>query len=187
MTVGKDEADLTLRTYSELEKWMNKKDLKGLRWKSVWFEGVDHGSMVGKSLYDGLLFIFNEWRIPDSVLTAGDVDKIENLRKEIAKKFRDIDMPAIPENRLNALGYRFLNEKSYDKAIDILRYNIKLYPNSPNTYDSLAEAYLTKGDKENAIKYYKLAVEKNPRHSEYEKRLLQSSQGKLKELGVEVK
>jgi tetratricopeptide (TPR) repeat protein len=69
-------------------------------------------------------------------------------------------------------------------TIKILSYKITLYPNSPNTYDSLAEAYLTKGDKENAVKYYKLAIEKNPGNSACEKRLLQSSQGKLKELGV---
>ncbi len=45
---------------------------------------------------------------------------------------------------------------------------------------------LTKGDKENAVKYYRLAVEKNPGNSDFEKRLLQSSKAKLKELGVEI-
>jgi predicted alpha/beta superfamily hydrolase len=187
MTVGRDEADLTRKTYSDLEKWMNTRDLKGLRWKSAWFDGVDHGSMVGKSLYDGLLFVFEGWRIPDSILTSGDIAKIEGHGKEMARKFSGIDLPPIPENRLNALGYRFINEKAYDKAIDVLRYNIKLYPNSPNTYDSLGEAYLTKGDRENAAKYYKLAVEKNPGNTENEKRILQSSKSKLKELGIEIK
>lgn len=187
MTVGKDETDLTRNTYVELEKWMNKKDLKGLRWKSVWFEGVDHGSMVGKSLYDGLLYLFDGWRIPDSIMASGDVARIESHLKVIAKKFEGLDQIAIPENRLNALGYRFINERSYDKAVEVLAYNIRLYPNSPNTYDSLAEAYFSKGDRENAIKYYKLAVEKNPGNTDYEKRILQSSKGKLKELGVDMK
>jgi len=186
MTVGRDEADLTLKTYTGLESWMNKKDLKGLRWKSVWFDGVDHGSMVGKSLYDGLLYLFDGWKIPDSVLLSGDVAKIESHVKTTATRFGGLDQTAIPENRLNALGYRFINEKSYDKAVAVLAYNARLYPNSANTYDSLAEAYLTKGDKENAIKYYKLAVEKNPGSSEFEKRLLESSKAKLKELGVEM-
>jgi len=186
MTVGKDETDLTRNTYIELEKWMNNKDLKGLRWKSVWFEGVDHGSMVGKSLYDGLLYLFDGWKIPDSIMISGDIALIEEHVKQIAKKFEGLDQPAFPENRLNALGYRFINEGSYDKAVDILAYNIRLYPDSPNTYDSLGEAYLTKGDRENAIKYYKLAVEKNHRSTDYEKRILQNSRGKLKELGIEI-
>ena len=187
MTVGKNETDLTRNTYIELEKWMNTKDLKGLRWKSVWFEGVDHGSMVGKSLYDGLLFSFDGWRVPESVLAAADITELENHAKEVARKFSGIELPVLPENRLNALGYRFLNEKAYDKAIDVLRYNVKLYPNSPNTYDSLGEAFLIKGDKENAVKYLKLAVEKNPGKTEYEKRILESSKDKLKKLGIEMK
>ncbi len=187
LTVGRGESDLTLRTYADLESWMNKKDLKGLRWKSMWFDGVDHSSMVGKSLYDGLLFLFDEWKIPDSILISGDVAKIEGHVKAAAKKFEGIDLPAAPENRLNATGYRFINEKSYDKAIAVLAYNVKLYPNSPNTYDSLAEAYFSKGDKENAIKYYRLAVEKNPGRSDLERRILQGSKAKLKELGVEMK
>ncbi len=186
MTVGKDETDLTRSTYVELEQWMNKKDLKGLRWKSVWFDGVDHGSMVGKSLYDGLLYVFDGWKIPDSILASGDVARIESHLEMTAKRFEGLDQPAIPENRLNALGYRFIQEGSYDKAVDILDYNVRLYPNSPNTYDSLAEAYFTTGDRENAIKYYKLAVEKNPGNTDYEKRILQNSKGKLKQLGIDI-
>ncbi len=147
---------------------------------------VDHGSMVGKSLWDGLLYLFDGWKIPDSVMASGDVARIEGHVKAMAGRFEGIDQPAIPENRLNALGYRFINEKSFDKAIDILAYNVRLYPDSPNTYDSLGEAYLAKGDRESAIKYYKLAVEKNPGNSDNEKRILQNSKGKLKELGIDL-
>jgi len=142
--------------------------------------------MVGKSLYDGLLYLFDGWKIPDSIMISGDIALIEEHVKQIAKKFEGLDQPAFPENRLNALGYRFINEGSYDKAVDILAYNIRLYPDSPNTYDSLGEAYLTKGDRENAIKYYRLAVEKNRGNTDYEKRILQNSRGKLKELGIDI-
>jgi len=41
------------------------------------------------------------------------------------------------------------------------------------------------GDKDNAIKFYKAAVELNPGDSDYAKRVLQNSKTKLKELGVE--
>lgn len=183
MTVGKEEAPLTRDTYVELEKWMNKKDLKGLRWKSVWFEGVDHGSMVGKSLYDGLLYLFEGWRIPDSVLVAGEIARIEEYREQMAKRFPGLSQIPIPEERLNAVGYRLINQKNYDRAVEILTYAVKTYPGSPNAYDSLAEAYLIKNDKESAIKFYRLAVEKNPGNTAFEKRILQNSRDKLKELG----
>ena len=41
------------------------------------------------------------------------------------------------------------------------------------------------GEKEKAIRYYKLAVKLNPGDSEYAKRVLKNSKEKLRELGVE--
>jgi cytochrome c-type biogenesis protein CcmH/NrfG len=38
-----------------------------------------------------------------------------------------------------------------------------MFPESINVYDSLGEAYLAKGDKENALKNYKKSVELNPK------------------------
>jgi tetratricopeptide (TPR) repeat protein len=56
---------------------------------------------------------------------------------------------------------------------------------SVNAHDSLGEAYMIMGDKEKAIKFYKLAVELNPGDTPYAKRVLQNSKDKLRELGVE--
>jgi predicted alpha/beta superfamily hydrolase len=182
MTVGKKEQALTISTYTELEKWMKAKDLKGLTWQSEWLDNVDHSSMLGKSLYDGLLFIFDGWKIPFDVVLSGDISAIEGHAAKIKAKFGGQLDYNIPENLLNQVGYQLLSRKSYDQALDIFRLNVKLYPNSPNTYDSLAEAYLTKGDKEMAKKYYELAIQKNPGKTEYEKRILENSKNKLKEL-----
>jgi tetratricopeptide (TPR) repeat protein len=74
--------------------------------------------------------------------------------------------------------------KELDKAIGVFEYMVEMYPKSFNAHDSLAEGYLTKGDKENAIKYYKLAVKINPGDTEYAKRILKNSKDKLKELGA---
>ncbi|MGB9005135.1 MAG: tetratricopeptide repeat protein, partial [Candidatus Aminicenantales bacterium] len=90
-----------------------------------------------------------------------------------------------PEQRLNTFGYALLSRKEYDKAVKIFSYNIKLYPKSFNAHDSLAEAYLTEGDKEQAIHSYKLAVKLNPGDTDYAKRVLQNSKNKLRELGEE--
>jgi tetratricopeptide (TPR) repeat protein len=90
-----------------------------------------------------------------------------------------------PEQRLNTFGYALLSRKEYDKAVKIFSYNIKLYPKSFNAHDSLAEAYLTMGDKENAIQYYRLAIKMNPGDTESAQRVLQNSKNKLRELGVD--
>lgn len=187
MTVGKGEAELTLDTYRELEKWMKGKSITALTWKSAWIEG-DHGSMVGRNIYDGLLFFFSDWKMSFTELRDADLETIDkHIKANIAKwgRYGFDESSVIPERSLNSLGYYLLNQKEYDKAIEIFSYNIKRFPKSFNAHDSLGEAYMTMGDKEKAIKYYKLAVDLNPGDTEYAKRVLQNSKDKLRELGVE--
>ena len=44
----------------------------------------------------------------------------------------------------------------------VFKLNVTDYPQSANAYDSLAEAYMTGGDKELAIRNYRRSVELNP-------------------------
>ncbi len=66
------------------------------------------------------------------------------------------------EGELNAYGYQLLGEKKYDKAIEILALNAQQHPKSANAWDSLGEAYATKGDNKNAIINFKKSLSMNP-------------------------
>ena len=66
------------------------------------------------------------------------------------------------EAEINQAGYDLLNLGLVDEAISVLTRNTERYPDSWNTWDSLAEAYYRKGDKETAITYYKKSLELNP-------------------------
>ena len=63
---------------------------------------------------------------------------------------------------LNNTGYALLREKNIEDAIAIFSVNVELFLKEANPYDSLAEAYLINGDKTNALKYYKKALEIDP-------------------------
>lgn len=63
------------------------------------------------------------------------------------------------EKAFNKFGYNLLEEQKHKEAIEVFKWNIDLNPKSSNVYDSLAEAYLKFGDKQNALKYYKIAFE----------------------------
>ncbi len=65
---------------------------------------------------------------------------------------------------INKLGYSFINSKQLDFAVVIFILNTESYPDSFNVWDSLAEAYLLKEDKENAKKYYLKSLELNPKN-----------------------
>jgi len=62
------------------------------------------------------------------------------------------------EADINVYGYQLMNEGKVDEAIAMFRKNVKDHPQSWNTYDSLGEAYKTKGDKKEAAELYGKAL-----------------------------
>ena len=60
------------------------------------------------------------------------------------------------------MGYQFLFAGKIDPAIEIFVKNTQMYPDSWNVWDSLAEAYLNKGETELAIQYYTKALNMAP-------------------------
>ncbi len=80
----------------------------------------------------------------------GDTSQAEALRAQALKIATEADM--------NAYGYSLLGQKKYDEAIAVFRKNIKDYPNSWNTYDSLGEALAQKGDTKASIENYRKAL-----------------------------
>lgn len=87
------------------------------------------------------------------------------------------DAYRINEGEINALGYRLMLEKMINEAIEVFKFNVLLYPESANVYDSLGEAYLESGDKENAKINYKKSVEIDP-GNEHGKEVLQKLEAK---------
>lgn len=78
------------------------------------------------------------------------------------------------ERTLNSLGYAQLYNhgaasaglKNAADAIRIFSFNAEQYPQSDNVYDSLAEAYMTAGDRKNALKNYRKSISINPKNTD---------------------
>jgi imidazolonepropionase-like amidohydrolase len=66
------------------------------------------------------------------------------------------------ENELVSLGYQLLSAKKISDAIEIFKLSVQTYPNSYNTYDSLAEAYMDNGNADLAIQNYQKSLQLNP-------------------------
>jgi tetratricopeptide (TPR) repeat protein len=69
------------------------------------------------------------------------------------------------EDLTNGFGYILLGAKKVDDAIAIFKMNVEAYPDSANVYDSLAEAYMEKGEKDLAIKCYQKSLKLNPENT----------------------
>ncbi len=72
---------------------------------------------------------------------------------------------AFEEDMLNSLGYRLMRAELLDAAIAIFRLNVEVYPDAFNTYDSLGEAYMERGELDLAIQNYEKSVKLNPENT----------------------
>jgi tetratricopeptide (TPR) repeat protein len=97
----------------------------------------------------------NEWKI-NSLITHDQ---------------RPTNSPEAMEISMNTTGYNLLRAKRVDDAIEVFLLNVKLFPNSWNTYDSLGEAYAAAGKKDLAIKNYERSIEMNPKNDNGRKML----------------
>lgn len=92
--------------------------------------------------------------------------------EEAKKAFPDTVL--IEENVLNWLGYHFLYWWGREEeALEVFKLNVSLFPESANTYDSLGEAYLVRGDTDSAVRCYKKSLELNPENTNAIQRLNQ--------------
>ncbi|HEU5148524.1 MAG TPA: DUF2911 domain-containing protein [Chryseosolibacter sp.] len=79
-----------------------------------------------------------------------------------ADKLMKEAMAAGTEAEMNIYGYQLLQQGAHDEAIAIFTINTERHPKSANTWDSLGEGYVAKGDKQNAIKCFKKSLSLNP-------------------------
>lgn len=89
---------------------------------------------------------------------------LETLKKDTADYY-------LSEDEMNTLGYDFLGNTNpyhlpeqhfYKQAVETLKTNAELFPDSWNAFDSYGEALLADGQKKEAVKMYRRSVELNP-------------------------
>lgn len=80
----------------------------------------------------------------------------------LAQQIRN-DVPR--ETDLNSCGYVLLMRKDIKEAINVFRINVNLFPQSPNCFDSLGEAYLVAGMKDESKACYQRVLELDPQHA----------------------
>jgi len=109
----------------------------------------------------------------DPLRTLATAAIVDLFRSQGPEKFHQLVgkmRQANPKSRIaseagiNALGYNFLGQNRYPDAIAVLRMNTNDFPESPNTYDSLAEALFKSGDVAHARAMYAKALKIDPKY-----------------------
>ncbi len=108
-------------------------------------------------------------KVPHEYLKNDEIEKAIAAYAILRKK-DSLDL-AIKENHLNSKGYKELSNNNYKNAINYFKVNIALYPESPNVYDSLGDAFRKSGDTAQAIINYKKSLELDSSNSRIKRKL----------------
>ncbi len=128
---------------------------ESFNWGSMHMMDENHGSTPFMSTYHGMRLIFADWDGREA-LASGDLDKIKAHYNNLSTQFCYSVQPG--ENTINMLGYQFMQAGKMDTAVEVFKYNIHLYPDSANVYDSFGECLETMEKFEQAMKNYAQAV-----------------------------
>jgi dienelactone hydrolase len=121
----------------------------------------------------------------DQIDQPGGASKVAKNLEEARQ--HDPKAKLFPEDIVNFMGYEHLQAQDNKGAIEILKLNVEAYPNSPNVYDSLSDAYFDDGQRdlarENAKKALKLLTSDTTDSEDRRNGIKASAEEKLKQLG----
>ncbi|NIM91498.1 MAG: tetratricopeptide repeat protein [Candidatus Aminicenantes bacterium] len=108
------------------------------------------------------LFFLLHKNLASEIIKKGGIQSLQASLANI-RKLRDTKGDVyFDEASLNGIGYYLMNSGKIHEAIEVFKLNVEVFPKSFNAYDSLGEAYMKNGDKENAILNYRKSLELNP-------------------------
>jgi len=98
-----------------------------------------------------------------NLFQTGNIEQLEKDAVDMVKdpRYSFFDF----ESEFNTAGYNLMGSNMNQEAIFVFTMISKLFPDSANAWDSLAEGYMTAGDLEKAKEYYNKAISLDPEGS----------------------
>lgn len=116
-----------------------------------------HGTIPLPSIMDGLLDLFAWYQMEDTDKINSPDTTREELIQIIKHRERKLQNhlgymePPYPEELLNMSGYMNLDMQQPEKSRMYFEFAVEYYPESANSYDSLADYYASQNDFKNAL------------------------------------
>jgi tetratricopeptide (TPR) repeat protein len=154
-----EEGDPRPNRLDRLESELKKADVDGFEWQVKRMPDENHGSVVLRAHYWGLRKAFDGWTLPEDPEAGYFTGTVDDIKKHYAGLSKRYGFDVVPvENTINRIGYQKLGVENFTDAIAVFRYNVGLYPDSANVYDSLGEAFENAGRLDEALENYSKAV-----------------------------
>jgi hypothetical protein len=113
----------------------------------------------------------------ETVNKSGGATAVQQYR-DLRKQYYGGQSYDFSENALVPVALQLTNANKPDDALALLQVNAEFYPNSAPTYGGMAQAYLKKNDKENAIKNFEKVVQLDPNNQAAKRNLETLKSGK---------
>jgi predicted alpha/beta superfamily hydrolase len=156
--LGNEGGDMT-EGFDQLRNTLSASRPEGFVVKSARYKEETHQSTELLGHYDGLRAIFADWQMPrdeKTGLRVGGLEGVEQHYRTLSDRF---GFKVSAEREINSLGYNLLGSKKIDEALAAFQRNVELYPQSANTYDSLADGFEAAGKPDLAVQNVEKAVD----------------------------
>ncbi|MGB1201605.1 MAG: serine hydrolase [Cognaticolwellia aestuarii] len=106
----------------------------------------------------------NGFGLPKDIKTLWQQLETKGYRQaiEVAEALSAEQGIVFSENEINLWGYSLINQEKLEQALEVFKLNTYLFPQSYNTYDSLAEGYWYLGNYSKAIEGYQQVIKLKP-------------------------
>ena len=108
---------------------------------------------------------------------SDDVKKLQDISAETLSKDYGITAP----DQLNVIGYNLIFKERLADAIIVMKANLRLFPEEPNCYDSLGDAYERNKQKDLALRHYERAYRKAKEKNDPHQQVFEKNFQRLKE------
>jgi Photosynthetic reaction centre cytochrome C subunit/Tetratricopeptide repeat len=113
----------------------------------------------------------------ETVNKSGGAAAVQQYR-DLRKQYYGGQSYDFSENALVPIAQQLTNSNKPDDALLLLQLNAEFYPNSAPTYGGMAQAYLKKNDKDNAIKNFEKVIQIDPNNQQAKRQLETLKSGK---------
>lgn len=124
-----------------------------------------HGSVVMRSVYEGLKWLHESYYTTDPIRTY-EVSGLQSYDKRFAliSKYLGYEVKP-PESEFWQIQHYLRYEKRFEEATQVLEHMVQLYPHATNARYDLGVVYLELQDKERAAATLTQLLKENPGHS----------------------
>ena len=129
-----------------------------LRWWYEFFGDEGHYSLVLLSTHNALRLLFEGWQVPDSIAATADFDAYSRHYARLSTLLGY--EVKIPMRSVIRLGNQLLRAQRFDEGVAVLKRNLDLYPEQPESYWHVGDGLVLSGKPELARPYFEQALSK---------------------------